>query len=292
MIVGQIARGTSARFQVQILDAAGDPVTYSASDTPSAQIWAGDDRAAIASISCAWNGTDYSNVVVTFLAADTTNQEPGVYPIRVLVTTLANPTQPILVFQGEIEITPSPGSATAAPIYGTYDDVLTYWPAAVGLQLGAVDQAQLREVMGKAREILDDLIWWRYNPQPGFQRRRGTTYNGVHGFDVQDVSTAPISKATLRTLLDTNKMTVDATVKEMAARLAIALLLERPKAFLTSTTTTVPKPDENPYLAESKTQNDKVLNLFAQWQAELDTNADDDPDLLIARDCVFLEGYP
>jgi hypothetical protein len=117
----------------------------------------------------------------------------------------------------------------------------------------------------------------RYLARPGFTKRRAPGYDPVLGYDVPDPTLAAPTKAQLTAWLAQGGYRIDQVGREMIARMAIRLVLDRQETM-----------DANPYRDHGKEMVDRVNELWAGYQAQIDADLDLVPDWLIDTDATFL----
>lgn len=276
--VFELARGTDRDFPLTIVDRrTGLPWPFDGTETLTAAVWAGDDLAPISTPAAVLDGSaPTADILIRFLAADTSASEAGDYLFQAWATK-AGAKRPLLGDDPAIlRILPTPGTATARKAWISADDLRGYHSEADQFLNANVDQSGWREERADETESLIRRIVDRYMARPGFARRRGSTFDPVHGYDAQDYATPPPTKAELRAALDADGLTVDVTAREILARGALARILG---GEVTDDART------NPYAALAASNRAAADRLFASWQAEVDFG---DYDAIIDRDVTFL----
>jgi hypothetical protein len=149
--------GTDFPFQVSLLDTAGDPVTtYTSSDTPFCEIWAGQDQPVLLTPTASWITAPAGTVQVMISGDTTTTITPGKYWLRNGVTTSSGLT--VTMPDTFIEFTASPGSATTLPTYCDLKDMQLLAPWVDQLQDMISDESGFATYRQRARQWLDRVI--------------------------------------------------------------------------------------------------------------------------------------
>lgn len=286
--VPPILCGSRATFTVQALDSAMADVEFSASDTPSLRIYPGGGRSTTLTVTGSWNDEVNGLMDFTITEAQSLAITPAIYKADARVT-LVN-TNVLEVWSGYLEFRPAPGSVAAGLTYCALSDVQAYYPGIEKFQT-ANDVAGFAYHREQATKLLNTWIYNRFDPQPGFQKRRGSTFDSIYGYDVIDQTTTPLAKETLRTLLADGKLELDREAIEMTARIAVSMILARNVSWVANTSSTVPKTGDNPMQSAALDQRAKAKEIFDEWKARVDANEAGETTILLDRDCIYLSGY-
>jgi len=261
-MIGRIARGATASIPLRITDEAGNPSTaFLAADLLTATLWAGDDRAVVATPAAAWDPVqgppDYA---IAFGPSDTSALEPGVYRVRVIATRGADSPE---VLRDSLEVLPVPAAAVAAPVYCTMRDLETLcsW---VGQYVNTdADQTGFVEQRAMARQWMDSLIL-RATPRGGglnlVSRQDYWTWNSGGG----GYGTGLANDSAMKGYLDAGALVLagagGAKVVRACACYALGLIFgAQPDASA--------RKDSGRYMAMAQSEASTLV-------AELDTNAD------------------
>lgn len=273
-----LPRDTDRDFPVTLVDAdTGADFVVDDTYTLTAKVWIGDDQAPVFSPAVILDGdAPTADVVIRFSRADTAALEPGDYLLQGWadkdgVHNVIFGDEPII-----LRITPSPGTDTPRLAWVTADDLRGFNSDVDRFLDANANQSGWREERADATENLKRDIVDRYMARPGFARRRGTTFDPIHGYDVPDYVTPPPTKASLRAALDANGLTLDPIAKEIVVKHAL-------KRILSDELTNDPR--SNPYAAFAQSCLADAERLFASWQA---TVAFEGYDAIIDRDVTFL----
>lgn len=285
-----ITRGTKAEFTLMAKDSAVDAVSFSASDTIAAVVLPGGRRASVFSPSCSWVSATSGTITVSISATQSAAIGAGIYRLVVTVATAADSGNPLEVWSGYIEFIDAAGSVAEPTKWATIEDMQAYYPSITNFQ-SPKDQTNFGYQLAKATEDLRYWIYNRYDPQPGFQKRRSSTYDDVYGFDVIDTTTTPFGKEELLAALRSDDIELDSQAVEIVARLANASVLKRQISAVSNTTSTLAKASENPFAKAANDQVDAAKEVFSKWKARIKHDGGSSVTLLVDRDCVYLSGY-
>jgi hypothetical protein len=152
-----VPAGTSRSWTLRLRNADGQALTdtYAGTEPLTLQIWAGDDQEVqtLAASEATWQTAALGLVTVLVHEADTTTLTPSVYRLRVLLTDTG---QTFVVAEATLEITASPGTADAPPVYCTVDDVRRAAPWIDEMVGGGPEhQSDLAEARALARQWID-----------------------------------------------------------------------------------------------------------------------------------------
>lgn len=252
----------------------GVSVGYTPDPALEAVVWRGDDQPNLFFPEVLWISAVAGTLQLSIPAADTIGLEPGHYRLRVGLTV---GDVRLLAFDGGLDIAEVPGSDLDRTPYVTNRDLLFYYDQLSTLQNYTSDETGFAEQRVDASDQFDRMLIERYNPRPGFVRNRNPTYDPILGYDVPDPALVPPSKADLTAYLSAGGLIVEQKAREMVARMTIALILDRQETQ-----------DQNPYREHAQTMRDRVTQLWAGYQAQIDSNSNAVPDYLIDRDVIFL----
>jgi hypothetical protein len=238
--------GTDADFEITLLDADGNRVTtYTAEDSLSGEIWAGDDQAVLLLPSVSWIDPAQGTIRLTIVGSQTALISPARYRVRIRINTTDD--RVIDAWESWLEITASPGSATAPKVYCTYNDLVLVAPW-LATEQTVNDQAGFAEQRGLAREWLDSIIHRSF----------------LHG----------IRSTYLQGLLDTDKLIVTPQVVEITAKRAIGTICAN---ILSG----APGEKESGYQRLSYRFLAEASALAMEFTAEVDTDGDGEPELIV-----------
>lgn len=163
-------RGGYAKQALQVIDETGAEVGgFSGSETLAAQVWQGEDNAALFAPTATWKNATLGTVNLEFAEADTADLDPGYYPVMLTIT-MGGHSVPRRV--ATLVIEEAPGSATAGAVYCTPRHMLDYAPWLERLINPRTVTGWLKE-RARARSWLDDAIlntdrpdWGHYGRLP------------------------------------------------------------------------------------------------------------------------------
>jgi hypothetical protein len=188
--------GTSRVYRMSIRNDAGTTVkTYTEANDLSAAIWRGDDTAIIAEPELTWRDPAQGTVLLRIDRDDIEGLEPGLYPVRLNVTDEDD--DPKCWAEFYLDLKAAPGTAVPRKVYGTFDQMAVWYPRVVGL-LAETDQTGAAEQRARARDWIDR--WIEDHPD-------GRT------------------RADVRALLADDQLVVTSLVSEIAAKKALAIVL-------------------------------------------------------------------
>lgn len=161
--------GAYRAAEFKIRDSAGLAVTgWTGAAAPAVEVWAGDDREALAGAGLSTSWADAAAGVVLVEAAGTHTLAPGVYLWRMRATSNARTYE---ICRGNFTILPAPGAVTNAPNpatapYTTVEDLRTLAPWIEQLQ-GKFDRTGFAEHQEAARAWFDDIVLAAWRNAPG-----------------------------------------------------------------------------------------------------------------------------
>jgi len=211
----QLKAGTDRTYKFTLYTQSGTLFTdFTSSATVTGRVWRGDDQAVLLTLT--GDATDAATgiVYVPFTAANTTSFEEGVYRFDVLA---AEGGVTRTVFDGRLEISAKPGSATAPTTYCTYEDMKRYAPWIGDLADPEEDQQGFAEQRHAARVWMDTLAQKHYRAV-GWTGNRQTSLDHLLGFGC----TRGELDTTLKGWLDDDRLLLDADVVNACAHYSIA----------------------------------------------------------------------
>jgi hypothetical protein len=242
------------------------------SETFSAKIWVGDDRAGTA-LAAEWDADPSAlaspTVKLTVAAATIGSLTPGKYYVQVLINPSTDKV-PVLETGSTIELTAGGGgTATASATYASLDDVRRFapWIDEAIVKHGSV-QLDLNEILARARTIIDDRITSGYVAAV----RAGVVQRTI----TETYLMVDTTSTEIRSYLDADALMVaggrGAVVKEISARLAIAMVCEG----------LLGGPDDRTTWGRLGTfSRSRAESLLSGFRAELDTDSDGEVDLIV-----------
>ena len=218
---------SDASFTITVLDPATGRIPdppLSSSDTLAAVAWAGPGQAPLFSPVVAWIDPTASTISLRFPASATTALDPGIYSVRVSLTTGgAN----VELFTGQFELTPGP--AAGAPTLATrcsLQDMLLYGKGALRKLASAPETAGFLAERARARNYFDAVLHRRRRPMAGAAFRTTAPYIQL------PVTSVGQRDPYLQSLLDWDKahpgvslLVLTDEVVEAHARLALAFAM-------------------------------------------------------------------
>jgi len=214
----QLKIGTDRTFRHQARRQDGtayDDMTSSAVVT--ANVWAGDDRAALLTITGDATDAATGYFAVAFDSADTADVPEGTYRYEVLA---AEGGKTVTIFDGRIRFTATAGSATAQPTYCTYEDMLRLAPWLDDLADPDEDQIGFAEQRAEARKWLDNLAQKHYRANAVIANRQTSLDHLLgYGYTRGELDTA------LKGWLDDDRLILDDDVIRAVAHYAVAEVL-------------------------------------------------------------------
>lgn len=161
----QLKAGTDRTYKFTLYSQSGTVFTdFTSAATVTGRVWRGDDQAALLTLT--GDATDAATgvVYVPFAASNTTSLEEGLYRFDVLV---AEGGVTRTAFDGRLELTGKPGSATAPTVYCTFEDMKRFAPWIDDLSDAAEDQQGFAEQRHQARLWLEGLAQSHYRGSSG-----------------------------------------------------------------------------------------------------------------------------
>lgn len=252
----------------------GVPLSFSAAPGLEAVVWKGSDLTNLFFPTVAWVDATAGKLRLVIPAGDTAALEPGHYRMRVGIDVEG---ARLLAYDGGLDVLEAPGAATYRRPYVTGKDLEYYYPALGSMQVYRSDPTNFLAHRADASDQFDRMLLNRYLARPGFTKRRFPNSDDVLGYDRPDPTVAAPTKAQLTTWLAQGGYRIDQLGREMIARMAIRLVLDRQETM-----------DANPYRDHGKEMVDRVNELWAGYQAQIDADLDLVPDWLIDTDATFL----
>jgi hypothetical protein len=276
--LGKQAINTSRDYGLDLTGHGGASLLglFTGSEMFSATLWAGDDRTAAATLTAVWDedlannpeGVAKPRVKLTVLTDAIDELVPGRYFVQVVINPGTDDV-PVLEDGSFLELTPAPGSGTAADTYCSLDDVRRYapWIDKAAACHGSI-QLDLAELRARARSIVDDRITLAYVA--------GTRGGIITRAVAETYLTIDSASTEIRAWLDGDKLMVSGSrgevVKEITARLTIAMTCEP----------LLGGPDDKAtYQKLGAFHRRMAESLLSGYRAELDTDGDGEVDLVI-----------
>lgn len=280
-----VVRGSDIDFPITLFDPrTGNPFLLDDTYTLTAKVWRGDDQEVLFSplllLDRPVGNTDpTSSMIVRVTKAMNSGLTPGDYSMQGwadkdgIHQALFGPSGVIL------RITKSPGTATARLTWITYDHLLGFDPG-VDMLLGTKsNQYGFAEQRADATDKFIDMMMNRALLRPGYTKRRTSTWNPIHGYEVQDFATPPPTRDLILTRLRNNRLTVDVVAREIIARIALDLIMGSEKTQ---------DDRQNPYRTFLLASNARVKEAFDGWRASMDMNEDGTDDMILDVDVTYL----
>jgi hypothetical protein len=252
----------------------GVALSYTPDPALEAVVWRGDDQPNAFFPQVTWISAVAGSLRAAIPASATAGLEPGHYRFRVGVTVQG---VRLLAYDGGLDIRESAGSDALRRPYVEGRDLEFYYPQIGKMQVFRSDPTAFLVHRVDASDQFDRMLVNRYLARPGYARRRFPDYDPVLGYDRPDPTLAPPSKAQLTAWLAQGGYRIDPIGREMIARMAIALVLDRQETM-----------DSNPYRDHGKEMQDRIAALWRGYQAQIDADLDLVPDWLIDTDATFL----
>jgi hypothetical protein len=142
---------------IALADGITPSTAYQLTDTLSCRVWVGDQEAAIVAPAVAWdatNGPPYYQITLQY--SDTQTVPVGLYSMQVIATRPGTSATAI-VYDGQLEVLPAPGTGTAPHVYIQYQDLLPFAPAIASYQQHYRDTTGFAFQRAVARDWLDEL---------------------------------------------------------------------------------------------------------------------------------------
>lgn len=204
---------------------------YTADDTLSAQVWAGEDQAPLLVPTVAWVNAAAGTLKLTITAAQlaAAGVEDDIYDVSVTVTT-ASDGEPSVGWAGLLQVEDAPGTATALSAYASSGDLAAVAPEVGALQSRRADLAGFLAQRHEARVEFEARVIARYRPQPGRSRRSlDAAAQGPGPYvvlaDSPDGSPPPATAA-VRAWLDGDRLILTPEIRIANAYYAAALVFE------------------------------------------------------------------
>jgi hypothetical protein len=269
----EIAKGYDRTWASTLLNE-GVAVAYSPAATFDASVWRGASGTVLFSPTLAWVNAPTGTYTLSIAAAQTAALDPGDYRISAGVTQ-AGVHSAILARDATLRITDGPGSVTLRIPYASIADLRMYYDQIDTLLNKAADSTNFVVVLANESDRIDRDLVNRYDPSPGMTRTRSNTFNLIVGLDVPG-GAAP-SKAAITDAIANSGVIPERALKEIVARRSIAEVLDRQEIQ-----------GRNSYRDEAEVMRAKAEVLWRSYRAQIDTNADGVPEVLIHRDAVIL----
>lgn len=239
---------------------------FTGMETLAGVVWAGDDRAPLVTWAPTWNDAANGAFNVALSAAQTATLDVGTYTLSVKVADGSNELLRCL-----LEIAPSAGLADPLFSYISFQEMMVFSGGQVGrLQDVVSDETGFAEQRNEASSQFDAMVLARYQPVPGRSRRYADgVYRGFSG------DAAP-SRATIKALLGTDAVILNADVVECVAHLALSIIYLGPPGR------------DNPYRESGVSERSLGMQAFRRALVEIDTDNDGTADIRLDQDATFL----
>jgi hypothetical protein len=196
--------------------------TYNGTETLTCACWRGDDQAVLFAPAVSWATAALGQFNFAVSAAQSGTLTPGRYNLQLTITSGGVARKKTF---GWLIVKPSPGSATARPVYQTWDETKFYAGSWLEkLQRLDTDQTGFAEERGRARASFEQLLHnaWRGDNVVVRQTRFAFPY-GVNWANRR----SPLRDPQLITWLAANQLLVTDEIKEWCAYATIALICRR-----------------------------------------------------------------
>lgn len=257
----------------------GQPVAFPSDSTFVATVSRGGGEASIFTPTVAWVDAASGTLSMSVSAAQIASLDPGSYVLQVFVATGG---RKVPAFDGTLEILPSVGTETPGQTFCAFEDMLVF-----SSQVRSLQQSRGSDATGfyaQRAQVTGHLIRWfdkRYRPIQGLTKVRSGTPDPILGLEDVASPTAPfLPRAAFLAGMLGGGVVVDPRLREITARLAVALVLERQSTGTSS----------NVYMAEVEEQRRMAAEMLADYQVQLDTSdpLNGEPDYLIDTQCTIL----
>lgn len=263
--------------------------SYLATDPIAVELWGGGGLAAVASTlapTATWVNAPTCQYALNVSAAVSLALSHGIWEYRVQAT---HEGYTNLLNQGRLRVLPGPGTASSLPVYCSLGDCLKNYTPLLTMRREYDEQ----DFNPQRNQVWSDINLYfieRYNPVMNRRRTDGppATWIPNVGTDIPELVTAPPSAQLIRTKLAAGGLVLpvpdDQVLSQIAACLTIATILNREISGSRSS---------NPYLDAADYFMKQGMDGLARYRAfvDLSTPLDETPDVLIDRDCIFLNGW-
>lgn len=150
----EIVRGSADSWTLTLLDDTATAITgsFTGSESLSAEVWRGDDTAALFSPTVTWLSATNGTVTLAVSASDSGTLTPFArYPVVLTVGSRK-------VRVGVLVASPGPGSAAVGAVYGSLDGMMRLTGEKVADLLESSDLGDGNELLAEARRITDRTV--------------------------------------------------------------------------------------------------------------------------------------
>lgn len=277
-----VIQGVDVTFTLQIKSNQVPYLGYTTGNTLRARMSLGPEYPALSPGPTTDNAaiaTSYFDLTIP--GAATTPNQPGEYFLEVdaLVGSDYRP-----AYYGAVNVLPSVGTGVALPVYNTLQDMQDFYPTILSFFDTKVHVFGYMRQCNRVWADINHFLIERYDPQPGFNRRRNGTYDSIVGFDTQDLVTDPPTPAAIRTALAAGGLFLsspdDKFISGIAAVLSVAeVLCPQDSADRRS----------NPFAQIAADMRVAAIERLMPYRAYIDLDLDGSPDVIITRDVIFLD---
>jgi hypothetical protein len=231
-VVEAVAGGDESRVFL-LKSGNGDVVTtYTEAAELLAEVWTGDDQETLFEPTVEWESVDEGKVRITFASADTETLAEGDYPVMLSITASGLTAKRRIAL---LRVSLAPGTAEPRPVYCTYGDMLRY-AGGLAADLGDIsDQTGFADERADARSEIDETLMSRVEWQLTNRVQRADPFHAWDftrtwnpTLDSDGGNTSELED--FRDYLSDGKLRTDARLKEIAARLSVALVYDRQSA--------------------------------------------------------------
>lgn len=234
----------------------GAVVPFDPADALDASVWRGQQEASLFSPAVAWVDATEGTLSLSIGANQTTTLDKGVYRIQVGVT--ADGAR-VLAYDGTLELADTVGSEAVRVPYCTERDMRRYYDQIDMLINRFGDTTGFLDVRVDVSDEIDRRLIKRYNPRFGFVKVRGNAINPASGsMDVASPTAIAPSKKDLTDALAAGGLIVERDLREIAARRAIADILDRQEVE-----------GANGYRTEAQAMRDRADRIWTTYQAQV-----------------------
>lgn len=223
-----IRRGHSRDFQIQIRNADGSNASsvYDGTESLTTKVWHGLDYPSIATPTTTWVSATDGTFQISLVDASTSALDFFGYP---LITEVSTGGRTFPVFEGVLQVEPSPGTDVLPPVYCQIGDIETYCPQVRSMLDDLSGVAGFHGQRHRARTWFDELVIDRYRPMPGRAKRYLDDAGTAAGPYLQWVAAGPNGEAPpthvdIQTYLDQDGLRITQKILEANARYAASLI--------------------------------------------------------------------